>query len=408
MSILNIKLFEHNSSRLLFIEESVINNINNFELFIKDTTDSEYCTEMDDTQYVNNWLLGRLDRHTWLLEDVGIYDSNHEHTADIYYIDNNGEEQILYHIIRIYEYSGECDRLYVEHGGSTGFILLNSGGINLNVNFYIKYERDLPSVKEYVGTGMKSTTGERIDNCVMFFKYNALNKLILYQSIRINFNLETIEDLGEINYSDITPKDINIDFAQLSIKYDITNNTQNNPKYGAIGILSLDNILPEYMYYGKFVSENYYINNDKYVQPTYYIIQSPQNRSWICYRSCYSSNGYYSYTYGVREMYDEYLCCYINRENCGLTGMNGIYDNNNSQYIYEINIDKSKNYYCFMLPEGYLDYDSITFLNENNNEMTLNDNYIDDVYNELDGIIYKVFNIRKSSSINKIIIRYNV
>ena len=99
-----IKLPEHYSSRLLFVDDKNIPDPSNFKLEIEDTTSGQTGhDEMDNSEYPNNFLLGKLTNNIWYLEDSGIYDSNHEHTAEIYN-ENDGVRNTLYNVTRIMEY----------------------------------------------------------------------------------------------------------------------------------------------------------------------------------------------------------------------------------------------------------------------------------------------------------------
>ena len=109
---MNIRLPEHNSSRLIFVPSSITGNNPDFKLYIEDTTTDSNCSCSGDSEYPSNWLLGKLNNYCWYLEDCGIYDSNHYHTANIYYYDNSNVKQNYITVTRSMEYGEESDRLF--------------------------------------------------------------------------------------------------------------------------------------------------------------------------------------------------------------------------------------------------------------------------------------------------------
>ena len=416
MSTANIKLLEHNSSRLLFYSVDAMPNANEFKLTIEDitstTSDSTYCTEMDNHIYTNNWLLGKLNNKIWYIEDVGVYDSNHEHTAKVYYIDETtNEENIVWNVKRIMEYGEECDRLYCEHSGGFKILLIDSPENELEANFYIKYERNLPGIGEAVGTLTNPTTGETINNCVVFYKYNSSNEVIMTEAIKLDFNLSVINNDGSlmegINYCNIIPKKADIEFSRLSIKYEISPNTSNDVKLGMIGITTLGESDPYSGYYGKFNSSRYYQDNDNYIEPMYFIVQAPKNRSWICYRSGYCDE-YVGFGPYRNHQIDGCYCYYVRGEGFGLNGYYGTYNSSTQRYVYEININPIDNGKVFsvLLPKIFFNYQSVTYKNGSSNTIAF-DGEIEDIYNEFDGMIYRVFYLESSSNVRKIILEYS-
>ena len=139
MSITNIKLFEHNSSRLLFVN----NQDPNFKLDIveldQDPSENDKCN-CDDPKF----LLGKLNNYIWLLEDSGDYDTNHTHQANINHTDQYNNTETLFNVDRIMEWSQDSDRIYTAHGGGLKYILLDSPVEDQIVEFFIKYEKSLP------------------------------------------------------------------------------------------------------------------------------------------------------------------------------------------------------------------------------------------------------------------------
>lgn len=415
----NIKLFEHNSSRLLFISTKNRPNIP-VELNIVDTTNDVHCTEMTNINgnYPNNWLLGKLTDNIWLIEDCGIYDSNHTHTADIYQL-NNGEQDKIFAVTRMMEYGGECDRLYTEHSGSLKFILLDSlPDRSLKANFYIKYERSLPAAIESIGN-LQDSNNNIYEGCVAFFRYNDQNNLILTEAIQMIFGLVVNEEeldqnnnpipMDNINYVSIHPLGINTDFSKISITYTVDPNTSNDVKIGLIGTKSLGDRIGVNNYYGKFLSYRYVQSNDSFVEPSYFLIQPPKNRSWICYRTYYGVNKvgipviYPLYPYSTKQK-DNHDCVNIRYEGAGLNGYYGELINNT--YVYTINIqDKSKTF-VFALPKIFTNYENIKYFDNNDNEVLNFDGQEKTIYNELDGITYDTYFLNPSSSIYKIKLEY--
>ena len=415
-----IKLPEHYSSRLLFVDDKNISDPTNFKLYVRDTTSDVNCTEMNSTEYPNNFLLGKLTNNIWYIEDSGIYDSNHEHTAEIYTIDNNVETK-LYDVTRIMEYGGECDRLYMEHGGGLKVILLDSPTKNMTLNFYIKYERSLPAAREFFGSLVSQTDNQQINNCVMFLKQNGE----ISEVIQMIFGLVvTKEDKDEndnyvpmenINYCNITPTDISCSFSQISVFYNIEANLSNEPKISLIGTKTISGNIKSNDYVGKFVSYRYAIDNDSYVEPGYFIVQAPKNRSWICYRTCYGHMYYgavivnfinMQYKFKKDKQNNNCKCTNIRWEGAGMNGYYGTLINN--KYVYIINIDRSQVPFILYLPEIFWDYNSITYLGANDNIIQIYDGRpIENIYNELDGLFYKVIIIDQNSTIHKIKLEYN-
>ena len=84
MSTKNIKLFEHNSSRLLFVDHQESDFKLDLEELEQDSSETDKCN-CDSPKF----LLGKLNNYIWLLEDSGIYDSNHTHQANINHTDIN-------------------------------------------------------------------------------------------------------------------------------------------------------------------------------------------------------------------------------------------------------------------------------------------------------------------------------
>ena len=399
-TIKEIILPEHNSSRLLFISNNYINT-GDVELNIEDTTDSEYCTEKSSIQYDNNWLLGKLNNYIWLLEDTGQYDLNHEHTANIYYNDpSTNEKVIIYTVRRVMEYGEECDRLYLQYSGSLKLLLLDNIENTQYANMYIKYERNLPGCKEEIVTRDDS---DGITYGVAFYKYQGKTlgiSEIIAISNKLVVNTDETDSSGNpipmtgLNYCIPSINNINIDFSKLNISYTISQNTTNDIKVGILGINSSSK---------KFISYKIYNNC---IESSYFIVQAPRNRSWICYRSCYNTT-YYGMYYSLRTMPDNTTCGYLSRKGSELTGKFGNYDSSSNQYVYEFNItDKTKPFH-FMIPKYFTNWTSIEFKNSSDNIITYDGNDPFDFFNELDGLYYKVYSIKTSSSITKIIIKYS-
>lgn len=398
-TIKEIILPEHNSSRLLFVNIPECNN-GTIDLNIEDTTDSEYCTETQKYQYNNSWLLGKLNNYIWLVEDVGQYDLNHEHTANIYYTDpNTNEKVVVYTIRRVMEYGEECDRLYMQNSGGFKLLLLDNTDNTQYANMYIKYEKYLPGCKEEVLT--RNEDGKTIYG-VAFYKYQ--NKLlgiseVISISNQLIVNTDEVDASGNpihmngLNYCQPTINNVNIDFSKLQIVYNLSHNTLNDIKVGVLGINSVNH---------KFIS--YKISNNC-IEPSYFIVQAPKNRSWICYRSCYNSN--YGVYYDTRVMPNNSTCGYLNREGSSLNGVFGNYDSVNNKYVYEINITEKTVNFNFMIPSYFTNWYSIEFMNNYNSAIPYDGYEPFDFFNELDGLYYKIYTFRPSSAIYKIIIKYN-
>lgn len=401
----NIYLLEHNSSRLLFFDSNVETTLN-----IESTTTDPYCTEKNDYQYqyMNDWLLGKLNDKIYMVEDVGIYDSNHEHTAKIYNLDGDNQENIIWNVTRQMEYSEESDRLYCEHSGSFKILLIDSPSESQKANFYIKYERNLPGIGEYIGRLTNEVTGETYYNCIVFYKYDGPDNMIMSEVLQMNFNLSVVNDdntpMSGINYCNILPKKANIDFSRISIEYNISANTSNDVKLGMVGLSSLNKSTTGTGYrYSKFLSPRYFDGNDNIIQPMYFIVQPPKNRSWICFRICYGQDS--PGPYSIRTL-DGCNCYYIRVPGAGLNGYYGTYNNVNDTYKYEIVIDRTKLPFILMIPKIFWNYSSIKYYDTNNNIKSFDGQSIN-IFNELDGMYYKIFKITSRSSIAKIILEYN-
>lgn len=398
----NIHLLEHNSSRLLFFSSNV-----ETELKIESTTSDPYCTEHDEYQYMNDWLLGRLNNKIYMVEDVGIYDSNHEHTAKIYHM-VDGVENITWNLTRQMEYSEECDRLYCEHSGGFKILLVDSPTESQKANFYIKYDRNLPGVGEYIGRLRNEATGETYYNCIVFYKYDDGNNLIMSEVLQMDFNLSVVNDdntpMEGINYCGILPKRAEVEFSRISIEYNITENTSNDVKIGMIGVSSLNETTTGSGYrYSKFLSPRYFDGNDNIIEPMYFIVQPPKNRSWICFRTSYEqvSPGPYS----IRTL-DGCNCYYIRVPGAGLNGYYGTYNSSTDTYRYEIIVDRSRLPFILMLPKIFWNYSSIKYYDTNNSLRSFDGQSLN-IFNELDGMYYKIFKLLPTSSIAKIILEYS-
>ena len=428
MPTTNIILPEHNSSRLLFID----NQDPNFNLQIadleQDSSEKDKCNCSDP-----KFLLGQLNNYIWLLEDSSEYDTNHTHKAKLNYTDQYNNSETFFDVKRIVEYGEECDRLYTSHSGGLKFVLLDSPTENQTIELFIKYERTLPGF-EMITDLQNTQTGEIYPACLVFFRYNSTNNTPqMTQVVQLVAGLNvldsnTLQPMNNINYCSINIKNINIDFNQLKFTYTIDPNTTNDIKISFIGTSSLFTN-PNNGNYGKFISQRYYENNDNFIEPGIFLIQAPQNRSWICYRTCYNSgfspgitvsevtksnltNHSYEYTTKYK---DGHKCYYLNR--ASLNGYNGTLENN--KYIYEVNIDRNsgKNVFILMIPTMFTDYESLQYLDNNNNVvssyMDLGANEFNDteiVYNELDGMFYKTIVIpiiRSYCKIYKVKLTYN-
>ena len=424
----NIILPEHNSSRLLFIDNQDPNFNLQIENLEQDSSEKDKCNCSDP-----KFLLGQLNNYIWLLEDSSEYDTNHTHKAKLNYTNQYNNSETFFDVKRIMEYSQECDRLYTSHSGGLKFVLLDSPTENQTIELFIKYERTLPGFEKI--TDLQNTqTGETYPACLVFFRYNSTNntpQMIQVVQLVAGLNVldsNTLQPMNNINYCSINIKNINIDFNQLKFIYTIDPNTTNDIKIGFIGTSSLFTN-PNNGNYGKFISQRYYENNDSFIEPGVFLIQAPKNRSWICYRTCYNSgfspgilfsevtksnltNHSYEYTTKYK---DGHKCYYLNR--ASLNGYNGTLENN--KYIYEVNIDRNseKNVFILMIPTMFTDYESLQYLDNNNNVvssyMDLGANEFNDteiVYNELDGMFYKTIVIpiiRSYCKIYKVKLTYN-
>jgi len=425
MSATNIKLFEHNSSRLLFIDNQNTNLSLNLNELEQDSSETDKCN-CDDPKF----LLGKLNNYIWLLEDSGIYDTNHTHQANINQIDQYNNSETLFNVDRIMEWSEECDRLYTSHGGSTKFILLDSPTEEQYIELFIKYERTLPGFEQITDLS-NNDTGEIYRGCIVFYKYNNnIPQMIQVVQLVGGLNIidsNTLQPMENVNYCSINVRNATIDFNKLKITYLINPNTSNDIKISFIGTNSLFTN-PGNGNYGKFISQRYFNNNNNYIEPGVFLIQVPKNRSWICYRILYNSSanpGQYVYlipqsnisthTYEYSIKYkNNCKCCYINKSS--LNGYNGSLENN--KYVYEINIDRNsdKNYFTLMIPSIFNDYESLQYLDNNDNvvssNMDLGANEFSEreIYNELDGMFYKAISIpiiRTYCKIYKVKLTYN-
>lgn len=395
----NIKFPEHNSSRLIFVNPNSFNNVNDYKLYVEDITDDSNC----NIECVGNsvkWLLGKLNDNIWLLEDTGVYDSNHEHVGDVYYIDNNDQKQIIYNITRVMEYGQECDRMYTEHGGGFKFLLLDGDSKDLDANFYLKYERNLAGCFEKIED--LNTNNGIIPNCIKFYKYDSNNELIVTEILRINSEIEILDNttgnpINTIDYCNISINDISIDFSKLIANYHITENNTNDIK---VGFISTECVSM------KFLSANYLNMNDSVITQSYFVVQAPKNRSWICYRKVNDGGMMWD---GYTNIWDDQYCGYLNFPNEGLTGHYGTYNSETNSYIYEIDIDRDNLPFIMLIPKMFCDYDSIEFFKENGQLITYFDGEpIIDIYNELDGMFYRKIVIPPASYSAKIIIEYIV
>ena len=402
MSTTNIKLFEHNSSRLLFIDNPDQNMKLDLEELEQDSSEKDKCKCSTP-----KFLLGNLNNYIWLLEDSGKYDTNHTHQANISHTDLYDNTEIFFNVNRLMEYSEESDRLYTAHGGGIKFVLLDSPQEDQFVELFIKYERSLPGIEQI--TDLKdNSTNEVYPACLVFYKYTN-NVLQMFQIVQLVAGLNvkdnnTLEPMQNINYCSINVKNVVIDFNRLKFTYSIEPNTTNDIKVSFIGTNSLFTN-PGNGYYGKFISRRYYENNDNYIEPGVFLVQAPKNRSWICYRTIFSSGpGTYVYLYSKSDLttltYDyeikqknNYKCCYMNK-----SPLNGYYGNlENGKYIYEIDVDRNsdKNYFSIMIPTIFNDYESLEYFDNNDNKLTIQEDLgypefrLENVYNELDGMFYK-------------------
>jgi len=431
MSATNIILPEHNSSRLLFID----NQDPNFNLQIEDL--EQDSSEKDKCNCSNpKFLLGQLNDYIWLLEDSGTYDTNHTHQAKLNYTDQNNNTETFFNVNRIMELSAESDRLYTAHSGGLKFILLDSPLEDQIIELFIKYERTLPGFEMI--TDLKNTqTGEIYPGCLVFFKYNTNNTSQMSQVVQLIAGLSvrdsnTLQPMNNINYCSLNVKNATIDFNELKFTYSIEPNITNDIKVSFIGTNSLFTN-PNSGNYGKFISQRYYENNDNYIEPGVFLIQAPKNRSWICYRTYYNSgfspgtyvnvvtksnltNHSYEYTNKYKnDGENDCLCFYLNKS--PLNGYKGILENN--KYVYEINIDRNsdKNVFLLMIPKMFCNYTSLEYFDNNNNVLTssmdlgANEFDVKDIYNELDGMFYKLITIpilRFYCKIYKVKLTYNI
>lgn len=393
MALSEIILPEHNSSRLLFINDGILNS-SQAELIIEDTTTDANCDCDGDIVFSNKWLLGRLNSNIWLLEDCGVYDSNHEHTAKIYYINpDTNQEVFICNVRRVMEYGLECDRLYCQTGGGMKTIFTD-GNIDFenlpSVNFYIKYEKNLPPIKEEVsfeeddhGTKTYSLT---------FYKKNELNQIGITDVLSITNNLQ-VQNINNLHIIIPSITDLSADFSKISIKYNIGPNPENDLQVGIIGVNTANK---------KFISP---LISNGCIEPTYFMVVYPKNRSWICYRI--STDIVYGVAYNNRKV-NGYNAVLINRADEGLTGSFGISQYSNTIYSHNINLDRSHERCFFMLPLQFTDYEEIRFQNSSRRTIDYDGESIIEIYNELDGMYYRVYTFLQSSEIYSMQIRYRI
>ena len=421
-----IILPEHNSSRLLFIDNQLPDfNLNLVELE-QDSSEKDTCT--CDPKF----LLGKLNEYVWILEDSGKYDSNHTHQAELRYNNSlTNTTEVMFTVNRIMEYSQECDRLYANHGGGIKFILIDSPSETQTMELFIKYERSLPGF-EVITDLRNNDTNEVYRGCIVFYRY-INNVPTMYQIVQVIGGLNVIDTntqlpMQNVEYCGITIKTVKIDFNKITFTYSITPNDTNDIKVGYIGTSSLFTN-PQNKNYGKFISEGYYQNNDNFIEPGCFFIQAPKNRSWICYRSYYNNSSVISkmvqeiYNYNLstgrynfaNKVKNGYNCYELNK--ASLNGFNGILNDN--KYIYEIEIDRTsdKSYFFFIIPLMFNDYESLEYYNSNNIKITnstdlgANEFTEQNIYNELDGLFYKAIKVPIGLSyckIYKIKITYNI
>lgn len=404
----DIRLPEHWSSRLLFIENTVLNN-GRAELQIEETDEGGYSCDCHGI--VDRFLISKLNKYIWLVEDCGTYDTNHYHTANIYYIDPTSlNKVILYHITRDMEYDVECDRMYTTNGGSNKVSILDDKFENLTANFYLKYEKNIPPCKEEV----EKITEDDIDKYYIYlYNYSSSNQIGIVDALSVNNKLEDIESrlfiegnpINKLNLLDINITNVQITTSQLSVKYDIPENTSNDFKVGFINIDSTTD---------KFISN--------YIKPyapesTYFIIQPPKNRSWIYYRLLSTEHdignpfGYYYGKYNIDS--HEYYRYPLGMSGIGIQGHYGTFNNDNNTYTYEINLDRSNDSignYLF-LPIEVCDYKSMKFYNSSDEEISWDGNMWtpgDYFFNDIDGRKYRFWWFYHTTRIYKIILTYNI
>ncbi len=404
---MNIRLPEHNSSRLIFVPSSITGNNPDFKLYIEDTTTDSNCScSNSDSEYPSNWLLGKLNSYCWYLEDCGIYDSNHYHTANIYYYDSNNIKQNYITVTRSMEYGEESDRLYCEHSGSLKVLLYDYSQQNIFCNFYIKYERNLPAAKESIANLTDTTTGETLYNCVCFFKYNNENQLIMTEAIQLNFSLSVKNEddtpMSGINYCNIVPTKATCDTNKLSLIGELNENTLQDIMVGLVGTTSLGEKNDTYHYYGKFMPVDYYENNYQPIDPSYFIVQAPKN-GWIALRI-----GIGSGTLLYNERYkNNKKCGFIRQSGAGLNGYFGNYKPSSDTYQYDIDLNRDNEPCMFMIPELFCNYSQIIWKNSSGASVSYSGLPQEELYNELDGMFYRIFILPPSSPIQKITLHYS-
>ena len=422
MSVTNIKLPEHNSSRLLFIDTNDPDFKLDLEELSQDPDEKDRCNCTSP-----KFLLGKLNQYIWLIEDSGKYDSNHTHQATLSNTDILNNTEDMFSVNRIMEYSQECDRMYANHSGGIKFILLDSPQEDQTIDLFIKYERTLPGF-EYI-TDLQDNNGNVYPACIAFCKYID-NTPKIFQAVQLVGGLNVVDSnthqpMQNIDYCNITVKNAVIDFNKLTFTYSITPNTTNNIKINYIGTQSIDTN-PGNSFYGKFISEKYYKSNDNFIEPGVFLIQAPQNRSWICYRSFYNNTYLPGTTIDIISYYSGQLYGFEykskNNKQCfrlsksSLNGYNGSLINN--KYVYEINVDRNndKDYFLLTLPSIFTDYESVEYYDQNNTKLTRPvdlgqyEFIVEDIYNELDGMFYKLFIIPiglQNCKIYKIKLTYN-
>lgn len=404
---MNIRLPEHNSSRLIFVPSNITGNNPDFKLYIEDTTTDSNCSCSGDSEYPSNWLLGKLNNYCWYLEDCGIYDSNHYHTANIYYYDNSNVKQNYITVTRSMEYGEESDRLYCEHSGSLKVLLYDYSEQNVSCNFYIKYERNLPAAKEALGNLTDTTTGETIYNCVAFYKYNNENQLIMTEAIQLSFALEVVNEedntpMTGINYCSIEPTRATCDTTKLALTAKLNENTLTDIRVGLIGTNSLGEKNPSYHYYGKFMPVDYYENNYQPIDPSYFIVQAPKN-GWIALRIGIGSG---TLLYNNRYK-DGIVCGFIRQVGAGLTGYFGNWKSSSATYQYDIELNRNTEPCMIMIPKLYWNYSQIIWKNSSGSSVSYSGLPQEELYNELDGMFYRIFILPPSSPIQKITLHYS-
>lgn len=429
MSTTSIKLPEHNSSRLLFVDT----NDPDFTLDITEIAqdlNGENQGESSCSCATPKFLLGKLNQYIWIIEDSGDYDTNHRHRAELSNTDQLNNTEVMFNVSRLMEYGSECDRLYTNHSGGIKFILLDSPSEDQTADLFIKYERSLPCF-EYITDLRDNNTGQIYPACIAFYKY-INNSPSIFQIVQLVGGLTVVDSntqqpMQNIDYCNITVKNAVIDFNKLTFTYSVTPNTSNNVKINYIGTQSLQTN-PNNDFYGKFISRRYYQENDNFIEPGFFIIQAPQNRSWICYRTCRRNNyipgGVVDVTYRyVQDNNSGYEWDYKYKDGCQcfkvkapLNGYNGNLINN--KYIYEIDVDRNddRNFFLLVLPSIFCDYESVEYYDQNGIKLTRPidlgqyDFGVEDIYNEFDGMFYKLFMIPiglQNCKIYKIKLTYN-